>query len=153
MDLVRRWPSPCCRRGASAPAGGFVQLLACRAIAGIGSGVYLALGIAACGAMVTPGQRGKAIAAIMGGMARGTVLVVPLSLLLAERLGWASALWLVTALGILALLGLCWKLPALPPAPAITLGRKLGQGRHCFFGGGEGAEKRGGHPSWGLAHQ
>ena len=111
--------------GASALAGGFAQLLACRAMAGIGSGVYLALGIAACAAMVTPGQRGKAIAAIMGGMASGTVLGVPLSLLLAARLGWASALWLVTALGMLALLGLCWKLPALPAAPAIALRRKL----------------------------
>lgn len=110
---------------ASALAGGFAQLLVFRAIAGIGSGVYLALGIAACAAMVAPGQRGKAIAVIMGGMASGTVLGVPLSLLLAARLGWASALWLVTALGALALMGLCWKLPAMPKAPAVALRRKL----------------------------
>lgn len=110
---------------ASALAGGFAQLLVLRAIAGIGSGVYLALGIAACAAMVAPGQRGKAIAAIMGGMASGTVLGVPLSLLLAARLGWASALWLVTALGALALMGLYWKLPAMPRAPAVALRRKL----------------------------
>ena len=110
---------------ASALAGGFAQLLVLRAIAGIGSGVYLALGIAACAAMVAPGQRGRAIAAIMGGMASGTVLGVPLSLLLAARLGWASALWLVTALGALALMGLCWKLPAMPKAPAVALRRKL----------------------------
>lgn len=110
---------------ASALAGGFAQLLVFRAIAGIGSGVYLALGIAACAATVAPGQRGKAIAAIMGGMAGGTVLGVPLSLLLAARLGWASALWLVTALGALALMGLCWKLPAMPKAPAVALRRKL----------------------------
>ncbi|WP_308924848.1 MFS transporter [Janthinobacterium sp. J1-1] len=110
---------------ASALAGGFAQLLVFRAIAGIGSGVYLALGIAACAAMVAPGQRGKAIAAIMGGMASGTVLGVPLSLLLAARLGWASALWLVTALGALALMGLCWKPPAMPKAPAVALRRKL----------------------------
>ena len=42
----------------------------------------------------------------MGGMASGTVLGVPLSLLLAERLGWASALWLVAALGLVTLAGL-----------------------------------------------
>lgn len=111
--------------GASALAGGFAQLLAFRAVAGVGSGVYLALGIAASAAMVAPGQRGKAIAVIMGGMASGTVLGVPLSLLLAARLGWSWALWLVTALGALSLTGLCWKLPPLPAAPATSLRRKL----------------------------
>lgn len=111
--------------GASALAPEFSVLLALRALAGIASGVYLALGIAAAAAVCAPGQRGKAIGAIMGGMACGTVLGVPLSLLLAERLGWAAALWLVAVLGMLALAGLLWKLPVLPAAPATSLRRKL----------------------------
>ena len=110
---------------ASALATDFDLLLAFRAAAGIGAGVYLALGIAAAAALSAPQQRGKAIAAIMGGMAGGTVLGVPLSLLLAERLGWASALWLVAALGGMALAGLACKLPALPAAPAVALKTKL----------------------------
>ncbi|MED5594286.1 MFS transporter [Janthinobacterium sp. P210006] len=114
--------------GASALAPGFSSLLAWRAIAGIGAGVYLALGIAAAAGVSAPQQRGKAIGAIMGGMAGGTVLGVPLSLLLAQQLGWTAALWLVALLGALALAGLLWKLPALPAAssaPAISLRRKL----------------------------
>ena len=111
--------------GASALASGFAGLLAWRAIAGIGAGVYLALGIAAAAGMAAPRQRGKAIGVIMGGMAGGTVLGVPLSLLLAEQLGWAAALWLVAALGMLALAGLLWKLPVLPAAPVMSLRRKL----------------------------
>ncbi|OYO30523.1 MFS transporter [Janthinobacterium sp. PC23-8] len=111
--------------GASALAGDFASLMLLRAVAGIASGVYLALGIAASAAVSTPGQQGKAISMIMGGMAGGTVLGVPLSLLLAQQLGWASALWLVALLGALALAGLCWKLPALPAAPAMPLCRKL----------------------------
>ena len=111
--------------GASALAPGFSSLLAWRAIAGIGAGVYLALGIAAAAGVSAPRQRGKAIALIMGGMAGGTVLGVPLSLLLAQQLGWTAALWLVTLLGGLALAGLLWQLPALPAAPAISLRRKL----------------------------
>ena len=110
---------------ASALATDFDLLLAFRAAAGIGAGVYLALGIAAAAALSAPQQRGKAIAAIMGGMAGGTVLGVPLSLLLAERLGWASALWLVAVLGGMALVGLVCKLPALPAAPAVALKTKL----------------------------
>ncbi|MGK5057046.1 MFS transporter [Janthinobacterium sp. LB2P49] len=111
--------------GASALAPGFSSLLAWRAIAGIGAGVYLALGIAAAAGVSAAPQRGKAIGVIMGGMAGGTVLGVPLSLLLAQQLGWAAALWLVAVLGALALAGLLWKLPALPVAPAISLRRKL----------------------------
>ncbi|OHV98882.1 sugar transporter [Janthinobacterium lividum] len=111
--------------GASALAPGFASLLAWRAIAGIGAGVYLALGIAAAAGVSAPRQRGKAIGVIMGGMAGGTVLGVPLSLLLAQQLGWTAALWLVAILGALALAGLLWKLPMLPAAPAISLRRKL----------------------------
>ena len=111
--------------GASALASGFGSLLAWRAIAGVGAGVYLALGIAAAAGVSGPQQRGKAIGVIMGGMAGGTVLGVPLSLLLAQQLGWTAALWLVTLLGGLALAGLLWQLPALPAAPAISLRRKL----------------------------
>ncbi|MNK32415.1 Purine efflux pump PbuE [compost metagenome] len=111
--------------GGSALASGFSGLLAWRAIAGIGAGVYLALGIAAAAGVSAQQQRGKAIGVIMGGMAGGTVLGVPLSLLLAQQLGWTAALWLVTLLGGLALAGLLWQLPALPAAPAISLRRKL----------------------------
>lgn len=110
---------------ASALATNFTALLVFRAIAGIGAGVYLAMGIAASAALSPPQQRGKAIAVIMGGMASGTVLGVPLSLLLAERLGWASALWLVTALGGIALVGLALRLPALPAAAVTPLKTKL----------------------------
>ena len=111
--------------GASALAPGFAGLLAWRAMAGIGAGVYLALGIAAAAGVSAPQQRGKAIGVIMGGMAGGTVLGVPLSLLLAQQLGWTAALWLVAVLGALALAGLLWKLPMLPAAPAMSLRRKL----------------------------
>ncbi len=111
--------------GASALAPGFASLLAWRAMAGIGAGVYLALGIAAAAGVSAPQQRGKAIGVIMGGMAGGTVLGVPLSLLLAQQLGWTAALWLVAVLGALALAGLLWKLPALPEVPATSLRRKL----------------------------
>lgn len=111
--------------GASALATNFTALLIFRAIAGIGAGVYLAMGIAASAALSVPDQRGKAIAVIMGGMASGTVLGVPLSLLLAERLGWASALWLVAALGALSWVGLALRLPVFPVAAATPLKAKL----------------------------
>ncbi len=110
---------------ASALAESFTALMAWRAIAGIGAGVYLAMGIGASAAVSIPERRGKAIAIIMGGMASGVVLGVPLSLLIAEQLGWQAALWLVTLLGLVAFFGLLLKLPSLPAATATTLSQKL----------------------------
>ncbi|WP_447555476.1 MFS transporter [Vreelandella sp. EE22] len=108
----------------SATAESFAALAAWRAVAGVGAGVYLALGIAAATALAPDGQDGKAIAILMGGMASGTVLGVPLGLLLAEQTGWASAFWLIALLGTVALGGLALKLPPLPSAPPIPLLRK-----------------------------
>ncbi|HCK4605723.1 MFS transporter [Citrobacter freundii] len=110
---------------ASALSTDFTVLMVFRAIAGIGAGVYLAMGIAASAALSPPDQRGKSIAVIMGGMASGTVLGVPLSLLLAEQLGWESALWLVTLLGAIAFVGLIARLPSLPTVQAIPLKAKI----------------------------
>lgn len=110
---------------ASAMAADFTALLVWRAVAGIGAGVYLAMGIGASAALSSPERRGKSIAIIMGGMASGVVLGVPLSLMIAEGLGWQAALWLVTILGLLAFAGLGLMLPKLPAAPASSLRHKL----------------------------
>jgi predicted MFS family arabinose efflux permease len=110
---------------ASALVDDFVSLMVCRAVAGVGAGVYLATGIAASAAVSAPELRGKAIAVIMGGMASGTVLGVPVSLLLAEQYGWQMALWLVAFLGLISWLGLLVKLPAIPAGPAMPMSRKL----------------------------
>lgn len=110
---------------ASALAADFTVLLIWRAVAGIGAGVYLAMGIGASAALSSPERRGKSIAIIMGGMASGVVLGVPLSLMIAEHLGWQAALWLVTVLGLLAFAGLMLMLPRLPAAPASSLRSKL----------------------------
>ncbi|AYF86226.1 MFS transporter [Pseudomonas sp. DY-1] len=110
---------------ASALAETFTTLMVWRAIAGIGAGVYLAMGIGASTAVSSPERRGQSIAIIMGGMASGVVLGVPLSLLIADQMGWQAALWLVTLLGLVAFIGLILKLPALPAAAASSLAQKL----------------------------
>ena len=110
---------------ASAMAEDFAVLMAWRSLAGLGAGVYLAMGIPAAAALAGSEDRGKAIAVIMGGMASGTVLGVPIGLLLAERLGWAAALWLVALLGCAAFIGLLFRLPPLPSGQASSLRQKI----------------------------
>lgn len=110
---------------ASAISTDFMVLVVWRAVTGIGAGVYLAMGIGAATALSPPERRGKSIALIMGGMASGVVLGVPLSLMIAERMGWQAALWLVTLLGLMAFAGLIIRLPQLPAAPASSLRQKI----------------------------
>ena len=110
---------------ASTFVGDFFLLLLCRTVAGICAGIYFALGIAASASLVDAQMRGRAIAIIMSGMASGAVLGVPVSLLLAERLGWQGALWLVAILGLIPLIGLLLHLPPLPCAKVSSLRSKL----------------------------
>ncbi|MDX5627002.1 MULTISPECIES: MFS transporter [unclassified Brenneria] len=115
-----------CANAASALAANMTMLLIFRALAGIGAGVYLATGIATAAALSGANARGKSIAILMGGMASGTVLGVPLSLIVANRAGWQSALWLIAGLGLITLIGLWRKLPPVFPATAeVSISRKL----------------------------
>lgn len=110
---------------ASALADNMTVLLIFRALAGIGAGVYLATGIATAAALSGAGDRGKSIAILMGGMASGAVLGVPLSLIVADQAGWQSALWLIAGLGLVSLIGIWGKLPPVLPAAAVSISRKL----------------------------
>lgn len=103
--------------GLTALAPTFGLLLVARVLAGAGAGLYAALSTAAASAMVPAARRGRALALIMGGMGTGTVLGVPLGVLLAEHTGWRATLWLLTALGAAALAGLLVLLPPLPAPP------------------------------------
>lgn len=95
----------------SALAPSLGVLLVTRAVAGVGAGLYLALAAAAAASLVPPGRRGRALALLMGGMSGGTVVGVPVGVLIAEHAGWRATLWMVTALGGAALVGLAMWLP------------------------------------------
>ncbi|GAA0431832.1 MFS transporter [Streptomyces luteireticuli] len=111
--------------GLTALAPGFALLLAARVAAGAGAGLYAALSTAAASTMVPAARRGRALALVMGGMSTGTVLGVPLGVLLAEHTGWRATLWLLTALGAAALAGLLVLLPPMPPEPQVPVRDRL----------------------------
>lgn len=99
-------------------------LLAWRALTGVCAGVYMALGITAANASAAPDQRSRTTARIMAGMASGTVLGVPLGLVLANHAGWPAAFWLIATLAAVALIGLWRVLPALTTT-SVPITRKL----------------------------
>lgn len=111
--------------GVTALAPSLGTLLLARAVAGAGAGVYSALSTAAAAALVPPERRGRALALVMGGMSAGTVLGVPLGVLLAEHTGWRATMWLLTGLGAAALAGLAALLPPVPAGPAVPVRARL----------------------------
>ncbi|MDG4861018.1 MFS transporter [Streptomyces sp. T-3] len=101
-------------------------LLITRALAGVGAGLYLALAASAAAVLVSKERRGRGLAIIMGGMSSGTVIGVPVGVLIAQHLGWRATLWVVSAIGLVSFLGLALRLPALPaPAAAPTLRQRM----------------------------
>ncbi|MEV4436010.1 MFS transporter [Streptomyces sp. NPDC049555] len=109
----------------SALAGSLGVLLVTRAFAGVGAGLYLALAASAAASLVDDKRRGRALAVIMGGMSSGTVIGVPIGVLIAEHTGWRSTLWLVSAIGLVSFAGLAVRLPALPAAAQVTLRQRV----------------------------
>ncbi|MFF5716037.1 MFS transporter [Streptomyces buecherae] len=112
--------------GLTAVAPSLALLLASRVVAGAGAGVYAALSTAAASALVPTERRGKALALVMGGMSTGTVLGVPLGVLLAEHASWRATMGLVTALGAVAIGGLAALLPQVPAEPPVPARARLG---------------------------
>ncbi|MFJ8957413.1 MFS transporter [Streptomyces sp. NPDC102381] len=106
-------------------------LLIARALAGIGAGLYSPMAAATAAGLAGEERRGRGLAIVMGGMSIGTVIGVPLGVLLAEHVGWRGTLWLITALGLLALAGITRlpTAPASPPPPLRERVRILGDGR------------------------
>ncbi|MFD7993055.1 MFS transporter [Streptomyces mexicanus] len=95
-------------------------LLVARALAGIGAGLYSPMAAATAAGLAGPERRGRSLALVMGGMSIGTVVGVPLGVLVADHVGWRGTLWLITALGALALAGITL-LPATTAGPPPAL--------------------------------
>ena len=99
---------------ASVFAPDFYSLITLRATAGVSAGAFLACGITASTRLSIDEKKGKSISTIMAGMAIGTVIGVPASLIIADYFGWRSTMIIVSVLSGIALLGLYICLPALP---------------------------------------
>lgn len=110
---------------ASATADSFAVLLVSRVIAGVGAGLYSPTAAASAAHLAPPEKRGRALSLILAGTSVGTVVGVPVGLTVAEHLGWRSAFWWVSAIGIAATAAIAVFVPRLhitaPPGFAARL--------------------------------
>jgi len=106
-------------------AGSTAVLMAARVAAGLGAGIFMPVAATAAAALVGPERRAAALAVVLGGLSSGTVLGVPLGLLLAGQAGWRAAFWLVTVLGAAGWAGLAARLPQVPGAAMPGLRQRI----------------------------
>nr|WP_203950482.1 MFS transporter [Microbispora rosea] len=109
----------------SAAAGSFWLLIAGRALAGVGAGLFTPAAATTAAALMPAARRGRALGVVLTGMCAGTVVGVPTGLLLAGGFGWRAALVLAAALGALALLGLSLLLPDVRESSGPSLRARL----------------------------
>ncbi|GAB0106204.1 MFS transporter [Nocardia sp. JMUB6875] len=103
----------------TALAGSFALVLASRVIAAAGASMYTPNATAVAAALTPPERRGRAISVVIGGLTVATALGVPIGSWIGGAYSWRATLWLVAALGAVALAGVAAIVPAVHlPAPA-----------------------------------
>ncbi|MEU3527400.1 MFS transporter [Streptomyces sp. NPDC038707] len=100
----------------------FGVALAARALAGFGGAMVTPAAVAAAAALAPPERRGRAIATVMTGLSAATALGAPIGTALGSITGdWRATMVFVSALGLLAAVGIALLLPGIPMPPAVPL--------------------------------
>lgn len=108
-------------------------LLVARVLAAFAHGVFFSVGSTIAADLVPENRRASAIAMMFMGLTVAIVTGVPLGTYIGQLLGWRATFWAVTALGVVAFLGIAALLPSTlkkaPPASLLDQVRVLGSGR------------------------
>lgn len=110
---------------ASALATSYGALVAARFASGLPHGAYFGVASLVAASMAAPGRKGRAVATVMLGLSVANVVGVPAATWMGQHLGWRSAFWAVTALGILTLALVAWCVPSVAGNPAAKGRREL----------------------------
>lgn len=86
-------------------------LLAARFVPGSMHGAFVGIASVVAASVARPGQEGKAMGQVFGGVAVATVIGVPLGTIVAHALSWRLAFAVIAGLGALAILGVLWFVP------------------------------------------
>ncbi|WP_142415819.1 MFS transporter [Bartonella massiliensis] len=111
--------------GVSACATNYTILLFSRAIAGLGAGLFSPIAMVAATQLVAVEKKGRALGLTLGGMSCGTVLGVPLGLLISDYFSWHASFGLVVLVSMIAFAGLWWGVPRLVIAAPASVKERI----------------------------
>ncbi|MFI0776802.1 MFS transporter [Streptomyces sp. NPDC021212] len=88
----------------AATAPGYGVMMLARVITGTASQAFFGVALSMCAQLTRPEIRGRAIGVAMNGLMLGTLLGLPMSTVIGERLGWRAAFWATSVLAVAAAL-------------------------------------------------
>lgn len=100
----------------SALASGYYDLLFARVVTSLNHGAFFGVGSIVAASVVAPDKRAGAVAAMFTGLTLATIGGVPLATWFGELLGWRTAFWGISGLGVVTMAALWFALPNLPLA-------------------------------------
>lgn len=110
----------------SALAPTYDAMMAGRVVAALCHGAFFGIGAVVAADLVAPEKRAGAIAIMFTGLTAANVLGVPFGTFLGQQFGWRSTFWAISAIGVLALVGIAALVPATrPQGAAPSLRREL----------------------------
>ncbi|TVU59108.1 MFS transporter [Paenarthrobacter nitroguajacolicus] len=110
----------------SAIADTYTAMLIGRIVAALCHGAFFGIGSVVAASLVPAHKKAGAIAIMFTGLTAANVLGVPFGTLLGQNFGWRSTFWAITAIGVVALLGIALMVPKASTEPAKGLRSELG---------------------------
>ncbi|GAA2941036.1 MFS transporter [Microbacterium luteolum] len=97
-----------------------------RIIAALCHGAFFGIGSVVAAGLVAPEKKAGAIAIMFTGLTAANVFGVPFGTFIGQEFGWRSTFWVISAIGVLAFIGIAALVPALPrPDQSISLRQEL----------------------------
>jgi MFS transporter, DHA1 family, inner membrane transport protein len=109
----------------AAVAPDFWTLIAARAIAALGAGMYTPAAAAAAASIVKPEERGRALATVIGGLTIATAVGVPIGTFIGLAGNWRFTFVFVAAMGLVALVGLTRSLGEIASPGVVSLRERI----------------------------
>lgn len=100
----------------SALAPSYEAMMAGRIVAALCHGAFFGIGAVVAADLVAPAKRAGAIAIMFTGLTAANVLGVPFGTFLGQQYGWRSTFWVISAIGVVALVGIAVLVPKSIPA-------------------------------------
>jgi predicted MFS family arabinose efflux permease len=113
----------------AATAPDYTVMVVARVLAALAAAMFTPAASAAAAGLAEPAERGRALAAVLGGLTVANALGVPLGTLIGQVAGWRATLMFVAAVGAIALAGLGVTLRSMPSQGVASLAERVAVAR------------------------
>lgn len=96
-----------------------------RVLSALCHGAFFGIGSVVAASLVTQEKRAAAVAVMFTGVTVANVLGVPFGTFLGQQFGWRSTFWVISAIGVVALIGVIAFVPRSVPSEQPSLRREL----------------------------